>query len=143
MRPDCACETLQPRQAQQVQLGTLTPDQQIRLDCGITCYMPVDTAVLYLLLHPLPDQPPSPFRADVPLPTVKAPECPVQEWVHEAEHLPSPTDVKLTLVACRPGTIVAVRECFGGIAAVPGSGEQAVSCMAICRPWIPPFWTRI
>ena len=95
--------------------------------------------VLYPLLHPLPDQPPPPFRADVPLTTVKAAECPMREWVHKAEHLPSPTDAKLTLVACQPGTIVAVRERFGGIAAVLGGGEQAV----VWRWDMPPVDTPI
>ena len=98
----------------------------MRLHFVITCYMPVDTTVLYLLLHPQPSQPPSPFRADVPLPIVKAAECPVREWVHEAEHLPSSNDAKLALVACQPGTIVAVRGHFGGIAAVLGGGAQAI-----------------
>ena len=71
------------------------------LDCGITFYMPGDTTVLYLPLHPLPHQPPSPFRADVPLSTVKAAECPMQEWVEEAEQLLSPNDPQLTVVACQ------------------------------------------
>ena len=53
-----ACETLQPRQAQQAERGALTRDQHIRLNFGITCYMPVDNTVLYVLLHPLSDQPP-------------------------------------------------------------------------------------
>ena len=112
------------------------------MDCGIACYMPVDTTVLYLLLHPLADQPPSPFRTDVPLPPVKTAECSVREWVHEAEHLPSPIDANLTLVACQPGTIVAVRARFWGYC----SGTWwwgASSCMVLryaarghphCRP---------
>ena len=122
-----ACQILQPStKAQQAEGGTLPPDQQIRRDCGITCYIPVDTTVLYLLLHSLPDQPPSPFRPDEPLPTAKVVECPVREWVHEAEHLPSPNDAKLALLASQPGTIVAVRERFGGIAVVFGGGQQDV-----------------
>ena len=60
------------------------------------------------------------------VPRVKAVECGVREWVYEAKHLLSPNDAKLMLVRCQPGTIVAVREWFGGIAAVPGGGEQAV-----------------
>ena len=118
-----ACETLQPQQAQR---DTLTPHQQIRLDYGITCYMPVDTTLLYLLLHPLPEQPPSPFRADLPVPTVKVAECLVREQVHEAEHLPPANDTKFTLLACQPGAIVAMRQPFGGIATGPGGGEQAL-----------------
>ena len=58
LRP--ACETLQPRQAQQAEHDTLKPDEQMRLDCMTTCYMPVDTMVSYPLLHPMPDQ--SPLR---------------------------------------------------------------------------------
>ena len=39
---------------------------------------------------------------------------------------PVPQHAELTLVACQPGTIVAVRQRLGGIAAVPGGGEEAV-----------------
>ena len=46
----------------------------------------------------------------------------VREWFHEPEHLPSPNDAKLMLVAYQPGTIVVVRERFGGVAAVLGGG---------------------
>uniref|UniRef100_A0A7S4FIY6 Uncharacterized protein n=1 Tax=Eutreptiella gymnastica TaxID=73025 RepID=A0A7S4FIY6_9EUGL len=67
-----------------------------------------------------------PFRVDVPLPSVKPNDCPVREWVNEAEYLPSPSNKDLTLLACQPGTIAAVRHKFGGIAAVPGGEEQAV-----------------
>ena len=89
------------RQAQQAERDTLTPDQLMRLDRGITCYMPVDTTVLYLLLHPLPEPAPSPFCAHVRVLTVKVGECPIRERVHEAEHLPSPNDAKLTLKKMR------------------------------------------
>ena len=78
--------------------------------------MPMDTTVLCPVLDPLSNQPPSLFRAHTPAPTVKVAQCPVRQWVHEAEHLPSPTDAKVMLVGCQPGTIVAVRERFRGIA---------------------------
>ena len=55
--------------------------------------------------------------------TVKPNDCLVREWVHEAEYLPSPSNKDLTLLACQPGTIAAVRRRFGGIAAVPGGQD--------------------
>ena len=118
-----ACKTLQP---QPTQHDTLTPDQQIRVDCGITCYVPVDTIVLYSLRHPLPEQRPSLFRANLPAPTFKAAECYIQECIHGAKHPPPASDTNLTLPACQPSTIVPTHQRFGGIAAVRGSGEQVV-----------------
>ena len=50
-----------------------------------------------------------------------------------------PVTQKLTLLACQPGTIVAVCQRFGGIAAVPGGGEQAV----VWRWDMPPVDTPI
>ena len=121
------CDQLQPRQQEEQQAtDTSSADKLMSLDCGITCYMPVDVTALYLLLQALPAPPLMPFRVDVPLPTVKPNDCLVREWVHEAEYLPSPSNKDLTLSACQPGTIAAVRRRFGGIAAVPGGEEQAV-----------------
>ena len=121
------CDQLQPRQQEEQEAAdTSSADKLMSLDCGITCYMPVDVTALYLLLQALPAPPPMPFRVDVPLPTVKPNDCLVREWVHEAEYLPSPSNKDLTLLACQPGTIAAVRRTFGGIAAVPGGEEQAV-----------------
>ena len=88
--------------------------------------MPVDVTALHLLLQALLAPPPMPFRVDVPLPTLKPNDCLVRESVHKAEYLPSPSNKDLTLSACQPGTIAAVRRKFGGIAALPGGEEQAV-----------------
>ena len=55
------------------------------LDCGITCYMPVDVTALYLLLQALPALPPMQFRVDVPIRTVKPNDYAMREWAHEAE----------------------------------------------------------
>ena len=85
MMPDC---TVRAKLEPQAQPHTLTPDEQIRLDCGITCYLPVDTTMLYLMLHPKPEQPQCLFHAHLRVPNVKATKCPVRERVHEAVHLP-------------------------------------------------------
>ena len=118
------CNQLQPRQQEEQQAtDTSSADKQMSLDCGITCYMPVDVTALYLLLQALPAPPPMPFRVDVPLPTIKPNDCPVREWVHEAEYLPSPSNKDLTLFACQPGTIAAGRRRFGGISAWVAAGD--------------------
>ena len=44
---------------------------------------------------------------------------------------------------CPAGTIVAVQEHFGGIAAVPVVGSKQLYGDGICRPGTPPFWTRM
>ena len=92
--------------------------------------MSVDTTMLYLLFHPLPQQPPSLFRAEVPLPTVKAGEFPVREWVHGAKHLPPhPKPIRRCLLVNALGALqryvmVASKQSYGG---------------GICLLWTPPF----
>ena len=129
------CDQLQPPQQEEQQAtDPNSADKVMSFDCGITCYMPVDVTALYLLLQALPAPPPMPFRVDVPLPTVKPNDCQVRAWVHEAEYLPSPSNKDLTVLACQPGTIAAVRRIFGGIPAAPGGEEQAL----LWRPDMPP-----
>ena len=77
-----------------------------------------------------------------PLPflTIKAIECPVQDRVHEAEHLPPLTNTNVTLLVCQPSTIMAARKC---IAREEGSGGGK---QAVVRRWDvalvdTPYWT--
>ena len=135
-----AWKTVEPPAAQQAECDTLTPDSKsvpTMRSHGTRPWTPRFCTRCSIPCHQLP----CPFRADVPLPTFKVAECPVREWVHEADHLPFPNDAKLKVVACQPGIIMAVREHCGVLVAEFGGGEQAVVFDGICRPWTPPLWT--